>query len=230
MRDVPSLDVEPYRGLRRRTIRIRHSAVPAIVLGSTQPDGVVSAVAATRAGVAVLRRRTGGGAVWIDPTGPIWVDLWVPRADPLFDDDVVRAATWVGDTWVAALGSFGVGQLGVHRGPPIDTGWSQVCFAGVGPGEVVAGSRKVVGVAQWRSRQGALFHCAAYRNWDPVPLLELLAIEPARRIEAVSELSRVAMGIDELAADPSGAPVESSLVESTLVDCLPLGEEWDVVP
>ena len=50
-----------------------------------------------------------------------------------------------------------------------------VCFAGRGPGEVFHGGRKLVGLSQWRSRQGALFSSCAYLHWDPDPLLDLLA-------------------------------------------------------
>src|SRR5581483_3410006 len=122
----------------------------------------------------------------VDPDGPTWVDLWVPRHDPLFDDDLVGAARWVGESWITALRSLGAGDLEVNRRAANDTPWSQVCFAGLGPGEVTAGSRKVVGVAQWRSRQGTLFHTAAYRVWDPVPLVEVLAIDPAQREPAIA--------------------------------------------
>ena len=41
-------------------------------------------------GVAVVRRRSGGGAVLLDPGGVVWVDVVVPRHDPRWDDDVVN--------------------------------------------------------------------------------------------------------------------------------------------
>ena len=37
--------------------------------------------------------------------------------------------------------------------------------------------RKVMGVSQWRGKEGALFHTCAYTHWDPRPLVELF--EPA---------------------------------------------------
>ena len=43
------------------------------------------------------------------------------------------------------------------------TGWCPlVCFAGVGPGEVLAGGRKLVGISQRRTRAGARFQCAVH--------------------------------------------------------------------
>ena len=49
-----------------------------------------------------------------------------------------------------------------------------VCFAGRGPGEVFVGRRKVVGLSQWRARQGALFSSCAYLRWDAAVLAGLL--------------------------------------------------------
>jgi lipoate---protein ligase len=75
---------------------------PALVLGSAQPDAVVEHVVAARLGVEVARRRSGGGAVLLQPGAQVWVDVEVPRDDPLWDDDVGRACWWVGDVSSAA--------------------------------------------------------------------------------------------------------------------------------
>ncbi len=90
---------------------------PALVLGSTQDASVVDHRAAAAAGVDVLRRTTGGGAVLVAPGAQVWMDLWLPRRHERWDDDVVRAAAWVGETWMAALETLGVGALRLHRGP-----------------------------------------------------------------------------------------------------------------
>jgi hypothetical protein len=51
----------------------------------------------------------------------------------------------------------------------VRTEWSdRVCFAGIGPGEVLdAAGRKVVGISQRRTRGSARFQCAALGRWDP---------------------------------------------------------------
>ena len=109
---------------------------PALVLGSTQPDAVVDHEAAAARGVDVVRRRSGGGAVLVEPGGVVWVDVVIPPDDALWDEDVGRAAHWVGDAWAAALASAGVDGAAVHRGGLVTTAWSRlVCFAGVGAGE-----------------------------------------------------------------------------------------------
>ena len=140
---------------------------PALVLGSSQPMVDVR-------GIEVVRRRSGGGAVWLEPGGTLWVDVLVPRGDELWDDDVGRATHWLGDAWARAVG---VNSL-VHRGPMVRTEWSDlVCFAGLGPGEVTIDGRKVVGISQRRTRDAARFQCVAYERWNPEPLLRLMGID-----------------------------------------------------
>jgi lipoate-protein ligase A len=129
---------------------------PALVLGSTQPMIDLD-------GIEVVRRRSGGGAVYLEPGGTLWVDVVVPRGDELWDDDVGRATYWLGEAWAAAVGGGAV----VHRGPMVRTEWSDlVCFAGLGPGEVTVDGRKVVGISQRRSRAAARFQCVTYETWD----------------------------------------------------------------
>ncbi len=152
---------------------------PAVVLGSTQRDDVVDAEAAAAAGVDVVRRRSGGGAVWVAPGDPHWVDVIVPRGHPLWTDDVGRAFLPVGRAWQQALGTLGVGGTHLHEdrlacGPLGGT----VCFAGRGPGEVLVGEAKLVGISQRRTRAGARFQCAVPVRWDPAPLAALLTSRP----------------------------------------------------
>ncbi len=154
----------------RRTVVVQEVTAPAVVLGSTQPDGVVSVAAARGAGCEAARRRSGGGAVLLVPGDHVWVDVLVPAGDPLWDDDVGRSSWWLGAAWAGALGGGDV-----HRGPVTDRVAARVaCFAALGPGEVEVDGRKVVGLSQRRTRQGARFQCVAYRSWRPEALLELL--------------------------------------------------------
>lgn len=126
---------------------------PSLVLGSSQPLDLVDSERAAAAGVAVARRRSGGGAVYLSPGRQVWVDLLVPRGDRLWDDDVIRAASWAGETWSAAVASLAGEPASVHRGRSAGGRWGRlICFAGLGPAEVTVGGRKVVGISQRRSR------------------------------------------------------------------------------
>ncbi len=155
----------------------------------------------------------------VAPGDPLWVDVWVPRGDPLFCDDVSRAAHWVGAWWARALDRHlgGRGRLEVHPGPPRGgPGCDLACFAGLGPGEVSFEGAKVVGVAQWRSATGALFHCAAYGTWLLGDLARLLRVERPRRKELAAAWAQAAAGLGDL----------EGLFE-LLVEELP-GPGWDV--
>jgi lipoate-protein ligase A len=166
-------DVDALRTLDRRHAFVRTLERPTLVLGSTQDAGIVDTLALERHGVELVRRRSGGGAVLVEPGLAVWVDTWIPRDDPLFDADVGRSRSWVGRWWAETLGE----GVEVHGRGPIESRWSGlICFAGIDSGEVLHRGRKVVGVAQWRARQGALTHSFAYREarWDL--LAELLGL------------------------------------------------------
>lgn len=155
---------------------------------------------------------------------PLWVDLWVPRDDPLWLDDALAAAGWVGDHWAGVLAGLGVAGATVHRGRSVADPWSAlVCFAGVGPGEVTVGGRKAVGIAQWRSRQGALFHSACYWRWDPAALLEVLSLPATVREQGAAVLAGAAVGLEELVGPT--VPLES--VVAAFLRRLP-GPQWAV--
>lgn len=156
------LDLSPERG-----VWVFEVERPALVLGSTQP--IVEAPA-----VEVVRRRSGGGAVYLEPRGTLWVDVVLPRGDELWNDDVGLATHWLGEAWAAAVGNGAI----AHHGPLVRTAWSdRVCFAGLGPGEVTIEGRKVVGISQRRTRELARFQCVTYATWDPEPLRALVGLD-----------------------------------------------------
>lgn len=169
----------------------------ALVVGSSQPDEVVEARALDAAGVAVTRRRSGGGAVLVDATALVWVDVVIGGGDPLWDDDVGRASWWVGDAWVEALATLGH-EAHTHRGRLARDRWSDlVCFGSLAPGEVTIGGRKVVGVAQRRTPTSARYQCAALLRWRPDDTLALLALTDRERALAREELAPRAAGLGE---------------------------------
>jgi lipoate---protein ligase len=206
----------PAGELHERLLEVDHRLIEvlepdraALVLGSTQPVSDVDSVAAAAIGVDVVRRRSGGGAVLLLPGQDLWVDVTIPRADPLWDDDVARSSHWLGDAWVRALATVGI-HAEMHADRLVRTAWSsKVCFAGRGPGEVLIDGRKVVGISQRRTRDAARFQCLLARRWDPVPLIALLALDPDERERAVLDLAGVATGVDRPAADVLAALMAS---------------------
>ena len=166
-----------------------------MVLGSTQAAHTVDSDAAGASGVEVVRRRSGGGAVFVAPGELVWVDAFVPAGDHLWSPDVGRATHWLGSAWAGALATSGV-EASWHDGGLVTAPWSGlVCFAGLGPGEVRVGGAKVVGVSQRRTREGALFSSAALLRWDPSRLLALLALDPSERERGARELAGAARAV-----------------------------------
>jgi len=153
--------------------------------------------------------------VLLRPGDHLWIDAWIPRHDPLWNADIAVASAWVGAWWGAALGRFGVGDLTVHRGRA-DPGrhGRLVCFSGRGPGELFLGERKVMGISQWRSRQGSLFHTCAYIRWEPGPLVELLDVDPSVREGLIKDLARSAIGVHDLKRVPGLDELRDSLLAS----------------
>jgi lipoate-protein ligase A len=184
-----------------RLVEVLEWRRPALVLGSTQPLADADLAAVDRLGADLVRRHSGGGAVLLRPGHDLWVDVTIPRVDPLWEDDVAVSFHWLGRVWVEALGQLGI-QAEVHLGASTSNDWSrQVCFAGLGAGEVTVTDpdgqvRKVIGLSQRRTREGARFQCLALGSWDAAELLELLALRPERRAEASAALATAAAGLD----------------------------------
>jgi lipoate-protein ligase A len=218
LRSSPLFDVERFRQEPTRLAVPREVTQPTLVLGSTQPVELVARQRVKERGIAVLRRRGGGGGVLLQPGDHVWVDAWIPRDDPLWNPDVSAAAAWVGDWWMAALAGLGLDGFDAHAGRAVPGALGElVCFAGKGPGEVFHHGRKVMGLSQWRSREGALFSACAYEHWDPVPLVDLVHVDDSVRSELVRDLAPMAVGLGDLDPGPAHvAPLRDALVSSFL--------------
>jgi len=125
-------------------------------------------------------------------------------------------------SWRNALAQIGVAACVVHEGrsEPGPQG-ALVCFSGRGPGEVFQAGRKLMGMSQWRSREGSLFRSCAYTHWDPAPLVELFDLDLPTRESLVKNLARSAVGVDDL--DLTGSPMTA--LGETLVSSFPTWSE-----
>jgi lipoate-protein ligase A len=207
--------MEGVRTLGGRTAFVRSIDRPTLVLGSTQDRSIADPGALERCGVTLIRRRSGGGTVLLEPGTAVWLDTWIPRGDPLWEEDVARSRRWVGEWWKEALG----GDVSVHHGPPVVNRWSDaICFAGLVAGEVTWRGRKVVGVAQWRGREGCLTHSLAYAEIDWSVLTELLGLGSP----AATEVGSVAATLTEASSSAPGKLTER------LLEGLPDGAPWEV--
>lgn len=176
---------------------------PALVLGSSQRDDVVDVDACALAGVDVVRRRSGGGAVLLVPGEVAWLDVIVPHDAAVWSDDVHAPMRWLGDH-IAAVASelLPDSEVRVHRGPMLATAWSStVCFDGIGVGEVLLDGAKFVGISQRRTRHAARLQCCWYSGYDPERLPALL--KPAHRppIDVLAPVATVPASIADAIAD-----------------------------
>lgn len=180
------------------TLRWYRTARAAIVLGRGQ--GTVPAAGDLPA----VSRHSGGGAVLMD-ADLLCLDLLVPAGHPWLDGGPGAVFAPVGESWAAALRAVGVPGIGVHRGtsPARRQGGTRerllaaLCYATLGRGEVTAGGRKLVGLAQRRRRQGALVQCGLLRRWRPARLLAALGADPDD-----PEVAASAVGLDDLLDPP----------------------------
>jgi lipoate---protein ligase len=205
----PSVDSDPGS----RAVAVCEPEGPCVVLGSTQPEEQADPVRAGDRGVALTRRRTGGGAVLVDVVDPVWI------ASP----DLGRSFDWLGETWVRALDALGLRGLSSRRGGVVRTEWSGlVCFAGWGRGEVFdADGRKVVGLAQRRTRFGSWFQSACVVRSDPSLLLDTLSLSGPERARARRELAAVATGVGDLGGAALSGVAGHAAVTAALLESLP---------
>lgn len=184
----------------------------ALVLGSRQTPDLLDLAACERAGLAVARRRSGGGAVLLRPDAVIWIDVVLPTG--VAPDDVRASMVWIGERWREALGG-NEPALTVHAGGMVATPWSElVCFAGLGPGEVVADGRKLVGLSQRRTRHGVRLQGLVHRRdllpempdlfADPGPAVPLEAPAVRPSLDAATVAGQLAERLASLLAERSG--------------------------
>jgi lipoate-protein ligase A len=181
-----------------------------LVLGSSQPSESVNEDAAARLGIDIIRRRSGGGGVLLLPGEYVWLDLEIPADDRLWSDDVGRAMWWVGEMWRAALAELEP-QSVVYQGRLQRTPWSKdVCFAGAGPGEVMVGGAKLVGISQRRTRRAARFQTMIHLAWRPEIVAALVAAGPAAA-ELAPVVRTTSASLDEITA-----PLTAALTQHTV--------------
>jgi lipoate-protein ligase A len=182
------------RSLVEPTMFVVRLAAPTLVLGSSQPLGLLKANVIDA--MPVRRRRGGGGLVYLQPDD-LWVDWWIPADDVRWSGDVRASSLEVGGWWCDVLRRHVKGEVTLHQGPlEGDPRYRVVCFSGRGPGEVFVDNRKAVGLAQWRVREG-IFVTTVLHASPSSGVVDLLADAPAGLEEALDHHVTSTLAVSE---------------------------------
>ncbi len=176
-----------------------YPSAPALVVGSSQHLGDDVLDRAGALGLDVVRRRSGGTAVVIVPGDVVWIDLVVPRQHPWWQADIRGQMRAAGYAWQQALGV--AGRPGrVHVGGMIAGTPAEICWAGVGPGEVLDGGAKLVGLSQRRTAGWVRVQGMVHRRWPGETYRALFGIagaaaeRPTVRLADLAEHVLTALG------------------------------------
>lgn len=135
---------------------------PALVLGCSQRRLVSPETVRQRTGLELVERDAGGGAVLVGP----WMlsaSILLPLGHRYAQQPPALSYHWLGEAYRAVLAQAGIASevltpaAARQRLAAGGAGPSWACFAGLSPGEVAVGRRKLVGLAQVRRRTGVLF-------------------------------------------------------------------------
>jgi len=194
-----AIDEVLWRGRRAGTspptLRFFAWAPPTVSLGYGQPlDDHVDAAACARLGVGLVRRPTGGSAIYHDGVERELTYSVAATAEDLgVGNDLLLTYQWIGRALQRGLRALGAdAALMAARGPE---GLSpSFCFARTATYELEIGGRKVVGSAQRRQGTSFLQHGAVLlgvdeprlrvlfpRTRDPLATLTTLEAELGRR-------------------------------------------------
>jgi len=162
------------------TLRFYAWAPPTVSLGYGQPlDRHVDAAACRRLGVGVVRRPTGGSAIYHDrPERELTYSVAATAADLGVSADLLDTYRWIGRALLRGLNALGAPaeMIPTGRGLARDPAF---CFARTGAYEIEIAGKKIVGSAQRRQGTSFLQHGAVLLGVDESRLRALFPTTPA---------------------------------------------------
>jgi lipoate-protein ligase A len=195
----------------------------AVIMGCSQRPDEGQVHRAESAGLPLIRRRSGGGAVFAGPW-MLSVTVFIPPEHPLAEQNIIEIFSWLEQIWIDTLTTCsvpckGVDQAMIDQSKIIsqeqDLKWA--CYASLSHGEIVSNDgRKLVGLAQIRKRKGIAL----------VSGLHLYPCDWGRLSAIVVDDSQQGVALEQLNSDAqslSGIPVEQLLPDiiSTFLDRMP---------
>lgn len=149
---------EVAAGRRQPTLRIWEWASPAVVIGRFQSlRNEVDPDAAHRHGIEVVRRISGGGAMFIEPGNTITYSIYAPLS--LVEGLSFQESYALMDAWVIAA----LAELGIEA-------WYQPL------NDIASAAGKIGGAAQMRHAGAVLHHVTMAYDIDAAKMLDVLRI------------------------------------------------------
>ena len=127
----------------------------AVAMGSSQRPELFDQQRLRADQVDLAPRRSGGGAVLIDPQSVVWIDVLAPRSSSLWSAELGENFLIVGRIWQRALAGLGIEAEVCTESPVRTEAATLACWAGSGWGELLIGNVKIVGLSQRRTRWGS---------------------------------------------------------------------------
>jgi lipoate-protein ligase A len=163
-----------HAGTSPPTVRFFAWDPPTVSVGYGQPlDRHVDVASCRRLGVGLVRRPTGGSAIYHDgPERELTYCVTATAADLGVGSDLLETYRWIARALVRGVNALGAGaeMIPTGRGLGPDPAF---CFARTGAFEIEAGGKKLVGSAQRRLGTSFLQHGAVLLGVDAERLREL---------------------------------------------------------
>lgn len=173
-------------GLAPPTLRFYSWSEPVVILGVGQSSADLDLAACEAYGCRVLRRISGGTAVYHD-ADELSFEITVPAGHRLGPSDVRLAYARFAEILSNALDRIGVATRVVEAAEATTRSSEPLlrpaCFAALSPYELLASDRKLVGLAQVRRGGATIQHGAIYRRFDVEKLSRVLVAPSAELME-----------------------------------------------
>ncbi|MDO6562724.1 hypothetical protein Q4488_04940 [Amphritea sp. 1_MG-2023] len=180
----------------------------AIILGCSQRPDEGQQWRAERAGYPLMRRRSGGGAVFAGPW-MLSVTVFIPTEHPLAKQNIIEIFSWFEHIWVDTLMACdipcrGVDQAMIEQSKIIsqqeDVKWA--CYASLSHGEVVSpDGRKLVGLAQIRKRKGIALVSGLHLSPCDWQQLSSIVVDNPQRGDTLAGLNSDAQSLSGIAVE-----------------------------
>lgn len=213
------------------TLRLYSWSEPVVILGVSQPAADLDLDACRSLGYRVMRRLSGGTAVYHDAE-VVSLDLIVPPGSWFAPSDITQTYARVSQVIGSAVARLGADVRAVDvadaRRSVTPPELQPACFGGLAPYELVAGSRKVVGLSQIRRRGVVVVQAALYTRFSYNALASVLRVAAAAGTERWAALLREhAAGLDELLGRQIEPQKVGTALQAAFAEAIPGGLATD---